>query len=38
MNEAKDKVGRKERNLPKFKFKRFLLTSKDEYTKTEEDI
>ena len=37
IDEEKETVGRKDRNLPKFKFKRFIVLDKEDYEKTEEE-
>jgi hypothetical protein len=36
-DEEKETVGRKDKNLPKFKFKRFIVLENEEYEMTEEE-
>jgi hypothetical protein len=38
VDQEKETLGRKDKNLPRFKFKRFIVLDKDEYQKTEEEI
>ena len=38
IDEEKDTIGRKDKNLPKFKFKRFIVLENEDYEKTEEEL